>query len=504
MYKKKSTSFFIHAGGRIGRMQRFNKIIIHLLVASLIYTPSTLATPYTSLPEIGTAAVATLSVEKEIEYGAAYMRMLRASQPIVHDPLLSEYISALGAKLLAKANDVKTPFTFFLVQNRDINAFAFFGGHIGLHTGLFLFAENQSELASVISHEIAHLTQRHLARAMEQQSKQTPLAMAAIIASIMLTIAAPQAGMAALQATTAASIQSRINYTRSNEQEADRLGIETLSRAGFDVNGMPRFFSRMADQYRYTTKPPQFLLTHPLPDSRITDSRGRAQQYPQKADIFSPSYALARARIVARYADFSRPAALNWFDRRLKDATPKEKASLSYGKALVYIDNMAFKKAKKILDVLIKAEPNNRYYLDALTDFDTNQKQFDRAIKRLEKALETQPNNAVLQLNRDSTLIKAGKYTQAINNLHRFTHRHSNDMNGWALLQEAYDKSGKPHGALAAQGELYALQGRWKKAISNYIQSSHLVPLGSLDQARYDARIDQLRVEEIRFADLQR
>lgn len=163
-------------------MQLFKKATTSVLIASLALSSPALATTYSDLPEIGTAAAGTLTVEKEIEYGDAYMRMLRSSQPIVNDPLLSEYVTALGNTLVANANDVKTPFEFFLIRNRDINAFAFFGGHVALHTGLFLHANTESELASVVAHEIAHLTQRHLARAMEEQARQTPLTIAAMVA----------------------------------------------------------------------------------------------------------------------------------------------------------------------------------------------------------------------------------------------------------------------------------------------------------------------------------
>ncbi|MDD1784146.1 M48 family metallopeptidase [Enterovibrio sp. ZSDZ35] len=485
-------------------MQLFKKATTSVLIASLaLSSPALATTTYSDLPEIGTAAAGTLTVEKEIEYGDAYMRMLRSSQPIVNDPLLSEYVTGLGNSLVANANDVKTPFEFFLIRNRDINAFAFFGGHVALHTGLFLHAKTESELASVVAHEIAHLTQRHLARAMEEQARQTPLTIAAMVGSLMLAIAAPQAGIAAVQATTAASIQGRINYTRSNEKEADRIGIETLSRSGYDVNAMPRFFTRLSDQYRYASKPPSFLLTHPLPDDRITDTRARAEQYPKHSVPMSPTYQLARARVIARFAGIDSNASLDWFERTLKKASPAEAQSLNYGKALVYIDTRQFDKAAALLNPLFAAQPNNRFYLDAMTDLDVAQKQFAPALARLNKALDTQPNNPVLLLNRDYVLVKAEKYKDAIIGLERYTHRHPTDVNGWSMLQEAYEHSGDQAGGLAAQGELYALQARWHKAIANYTQASQLVDLGSLDQARYDARIDQLRVEEARFSALQ-
>ncbi len=296
------------------------------------------------------------------------MRMLRASRPIINDPLLNEYVSSLGHRLVANASDVKTPFHFFLIRNKEINAFAFFGGYVALHTGLFLYAQNESELASVVAHEIAHITQRHLARAMEDQARKSPLTIAALIGSLMLAVAAPEAGIAAAQATTAASIQSRINYTRSNEQEADRIGIDTLARAGFNPKAMPVFFGRMLEQYRYASKPPEFLLTHPLPESRITESRARAQQYPSVMLPPSEPYHLARARIIARFSGLEPAAALDWFTRQEKKASLSVKPTLEYGKALVYLDTRKPEKAAAILDKLISAEPENRFFLDALTD----------------------------------------------------------------------------------------------------------------------------------------
>lgn len=195
-----------------------------------------------NLPDIGTTAASTLTIDQELIYGDAYMRMLRASQPVINDPVLAEYVQDLGHRLVANANDVKTPFHFFLINNREINAFAFFGGYVALHSGLFLHAQTESELASVVAHEIAHITQRHLARSMEEQARRSPATVAALVGSLLLAIAAPEAGIAAIHATTAGAMQSSINYTRSNEKEADRFGIDTLAKSGFDVSAMPRFF----------------------------------------------------------------------------------------------------------------------------------------------------------------------------------------------------------------------------------------------------------------------
>lgn len=175
----------------------------------------------------------------------------------------------------------------------------FFGGYVALHSGLFLHARSESELASVVAHEIAHVTQRHLARSMEDQARRSPATLAALAGALLLSIASPEAGMAAITAATAGNMQSQINYTRSNEKEADRFGIATLAKAGFDVQAMPRFFGRLADEYRYASKPPPMLLTHPLPEDRVADSRQRAQAIPQCA-LHPLSITIWRARALWR------------------------------------------------------------------------------------------------------------------------------------------------------------------------------------------------------------
>ncbi|WP_297482718.1 M48 family metalloprotease [uncultured Photobacterium sp.] len=480
-------------------MFQFAKAPTYLLLSTLFMTSLPAIANNASLPDIGTTAASTLTIDKEIEYGEMYMRMMRASRPIINDPVLSEYIQDLGHKLAVNADGVKTPFDFFLIKNHEINAFALFGGNIGIHSGLFLHAKTESELASVIAHEIAHVTQRHLARSLEDQAKKNPATMAAMLGSLLLTIAAPEAGIAALHATTAISMQGMLNHTRSNEKEADRIGISTLAKAGFNPQAMPHFFERLAEQYRYTTKLPAMLLSHPLPESRITDSRLRANNYSVVRLPPSERYLLAKSRMVARYVGFSQTSALNWFNAELKKTPANQRKELNYGKGLVYLDNGQYAKAQQLLLPLLAAEPNNAFYIDAATDLNLYQKHYDKAINRLESALQYQPESSVLQLNLANALFEAQRYQQSIQILNRYSYQHPDDINGWALLAQNYAKQNQRGGELAAMGELAALRAQWGLAISNYTQAAQRAKLGSLDQARYDARLDQLRLQQAKF-----
>lgn len=298
-------------------------------------------------------------------------------------------------------------------------------------------------------------------------------------------------------------MQGQINYTRSNEKEADRFGIATLAKAGFDVNAMPRFFSRLADEYRYASTPPPMLLTHPLPEDRITDSRARAQNYPARRVDSSLDYHLARARIVARYAGISSKAALDWFERTEAKAEPEIKRAFQYGRALVQMDNNQLDEASKTLHELYKQQPNNHFYLDAMSDLYIAQKTPEKAKTLLEQALKATPNNPVLTINYANVLMQMDKNQDASKVLQRYTHDNPNDVNGWHLLSEASIHLGYSDEDLAARAEILALKANWNKAIQYYTQASQLADLGSLKQARYDARIDQLMIQRDRFMALQ-
>ncbi len=469
-----------------------------------IAVPSVAEPNSADLPDIGTVAGSTLSINKELQYGDAYMRILRATQPIINDPVLNQYIDDLGHRLVSHADNVKTPFQFILIHNPVLNAFAFFGGHVALHSGLFLHTQTESELASVMAHEISHITQRHLARRMEEEARNTPATIAAMAGSLLLAIASPQAGIAALNATMAGHIQGQLNYSRSNEQEADRFGMRTLENAGFNVMAMPRFFSRLAAEYRYSSKPPQMLLTHPLPQSRITDTRQRAQQYKAHHPKPSLSFYLARSRVVARYSDLKPASALDWLSRHKAQAPAAMKEAFDYGQALVYLDSDKLSQAKATLFPLWKKSPDNPFYLDAMSDLYLALKQASKAQAMLNHARKNNPDSAVILINYANVLYDEGKFKAAIHVLQRYTHAHPDDVNGWDLLSKANNRLGNEQEELAARAEILALKAQWTKAIQYYTQASQLAKLGSLEQARYDARIDQLLVQRDRFTALQK
>ncbi|WP_342324060.1 beta-barrel assembly-enhancing protease [Kosakonia sp. BYX6] len=450
-----------------------------------------------NLPDMGTSAGSTLSIGQEMQMGDFYVRQLRGSAPLINDPLLVQYVNSLGMRLVAHAYSVKTPFHFYLVNNDEINAFAFFGGNVVLHSALFRYTDNESQLASVMAHEISHVTQRHLARAMEDQKSSAPLTWAGALGSILLAMANPQAGMAALTGTLAGTRQGMISFTQQNEQEADRIGIQVLQRAGFDPQAMPTFLEKLLDQSRYSSRPPEILLTHPLPESRLSDARNRANQMRPVVVQSSEEFYMAKARTLGMYNSGRNQLTDDQLDAWSKGNVRQQRAA-QYGRALLAMEAKKFGDAAKTLQPLLNAEPNNAWYLDLSTDIDLGQNKSADAIKRLNAASEIK-TNPVLQLNLANAYLEGGQPAQAVQILNRYTFTNKDDVNGWDLLAQAEGALGNRDQELAARAESQALVGRLDQAITLLSSASSQVKLGSLQQARYDARIDQLRQMQQRF-----
>ncbi|MEC4724232.1 M48 family metalloprotease [Shewanella sp. D64] len=470
---------------------------------SLIFCATApLAFANNDLPDLGTAAVNTFSLEKETVYGDAYMRVIRSSAPMLNDPVLSQYLTELGNKLVAHATGVKTPFYFFLLRNDEINAFAFFGGHVGVHTGLFLNADNESQIASVLGHEITHVTQRHLARSLEAQQKSSTATMIGMLGAILLTIAAPQAGMAALATTQALSTQSKINYTRMHEKEADRIGMKILVDAGFDPNGASDFFAKLATRYRFTTKPPQMLLTHPLPESRITDARNRAAQYPHRYTPDNIDFQLAKARIQVRFSGYSDEAVLSLFETQLSKKTYSFKSAALYGKALALFKVDRFKEAESIIDSLLKEDENNLFYIDTKTDLLLQRKANVEAIALLEIQKSLKPTSQVININLANAYIESDQPKKAIPLLEDQIFLDKQNQLPFFLLSDAYKKIGNKALEHFVKAESMALGADYKGAIDQLNFAYRLTEDNPLQLARIEARIRQFKLSDKALEDL--
>ena len=296
--------------------------------------------------------------------------------------------------------------------------------------------------------------------------------------------------------------QGMISFTRQNEEEADRIGIQVLQRSGFDPQAMPMFMGKLLDESRYSTRPPEMLLTHPLPESRLADARNRANQMHPVVVQSSADFYLAKARTLGMYTNGDNKLGtdlLNAWDK----GNIRQQHAAQYGRALLAMESNNFDQARKTLQPLLNADPQNAWYLDLATDIDLGQKKTSDAINRLKNARELR-TNPVLQLNLANALLQGGQPGEAATILNRYTFTYKEDGNGWDLLAQAEGALGNRDQELAARAESMALVGQLEQAISLLSSASSQVKLGSLQQARYDARIDQLRDLQARFRPYQK
>ena len=448
----------------------------------------------TRLPEIGTAGGSVMSIEREQAVGDMYMRQIRASAPIVGDPVLEAYLHDVGTRLVRNANDVRFPFKFFWVNQDQINAFAFFGGHIGINTGLLAETRNESELASVIAHEIAHVSQRHIVRNMEAMERSSSLSIVSLLGAILVGIANPEAGIAAAQASVAGMQQRSINYTRLFEQEADRIGLSILVNTGFDPMGAPDFFGRLAEKYRYVSKPPEMLLTHPLSESRIADTRLRAEQLRQNVNLNRDESAfwLAKYRVQVRHLrNYNAEAAR----RDMTSNNPAIANAARYGLAIALLDSDQADAAERTLAPLYQREPLNTFYLDVQTDILLAQKRYDEVLSMLEFAYKRMPNEQTVTLNYANAAVKAGQPKLAIQLLRDYLVRNKDSTLAYSLMIEAQRGLGNTSGMHEANAELMALYGQFDRAI-DHLHNAHTHNDNRLEQRRIQARIEQLMAKK--------
>jgi len=472
-----------------------NKTVVLLISCCLSFlagAQSTFSAQKNQLPSIGVVAADAISIEKEIQIGDALMRQLRSQAPLLMDPVMEEYLNDLGNRLVIHAEDTKFPFTFFWINNQQINAFAFFGGHIGVHTGLILSADNESELASVVAHEISHVTQRHIARRIAAQQKSSPLQIASLLGGILLAVANPEAGIAAISATQAASAQFGINYTRSNEQEADRVGFQILRKSGFDTRGSASFFGKLAARSRAQSKPPAFLLTHPLPESRIADARARAMREGNRSVPPSLRFHLAKARVTARYSNTSEYN-IELFKNRLAKKEYVFKQAALYGLAIALFDDGKPEQAAPIINQLLASEPENLFYLDVATDIGIARKKTAQAIASLESISEKIPRNQVVTLNLANAAIKHGDFKKANNLIKDFLLINPEHVLSYQLLTESYGESNQYLEMHQAKAEWYALLAAYPNAIDELHTAYNYARNNNLEKQRIRARIEQMR-----------
>lgn len=418
------------------------------------------------LPMLGDTSSGMISPSQERQLGQNWLRLYRSQVPTSSDPLIIDYLETLLNRLAAHSQLDNKQLDLVLVQNPTMNAFAVPGGIIGVHTGLLTYAKTENQLSSVLAHELAHLSQRHYARQLEQEKKMSVPFYAAMLASLVLLASSGSqggdVGMAALSATQAAALDARLRFSRQNEQEADRIGMQTMIQAGLDPYAASEMFEQMLRGVRYGRRPPEFLLTHPVTESRVADARNRAMHYPRKAYQDNPQFQLMRARIRV-YSEETPQLAV----RRLKGEVEGESAAPDasrYGLSLAYNLAGQHKEAMEALKPLLDKEPDNLTYQIMATDIEVANAQYPKALKTLTDLLEKDPENHPLTIRYAEALMKSGDYQRCAEVLERYSRRRSTDDYVWYLLAEVNGLAGNILGVHEARAEYFILNGIYDRA----------------------------------------
>ena len=520
------------------------------------------------LPDIGSSAGDLLTPAKQSEYGAMMLRELRNYGYLLEDPLLDDWLQSTGNRLGANSDRPEQPYTLFMLRDRQINAFATLGGYIGMNAGLVLTAQREDEVAAVLSHEIAHVTQQHVLRGVERaQRDQIPILLGMLAAIVAAQAAggssAGDATQAALTSAMALIQQNQINYTRSNESEADRLGIRTLSRSGYDVDAMAGFFERMSFAMRANEggySAPDYLRTHPVNTTRIGEAKQRAEQIRRgmvtatttvpgggervermdPSRIQAPPPANANPLLPAGFRldnpldplDDRPGGQFAWAQERLRalsaatpDAAIREYDALRRASATGLTDAQRYglavarlarepAVAGKELEDLLQSHPDSLWVALALGEAEARSGKVAQANRRFEELLRKMPNSRPVALGYARSLVEqgtaeSGKRAQAV--LRPLLARAGEDPAFQQTFARASELAGDTHRAAEAYAEAAFLNGRPEQAL---IQLETLKKRGDLDyvtRSRVDARIAaitptvlELRRQGIQDPDMQR
>lgn len=465
---------------------RFTGHIKGILFGLLITFPVLVLADSLNLPDIGDSSGAIITPEQEHQIGVEFMRRIRLAYALADDPEIKAWIGVFGDQLVAHSDNPGQSFTFFVINDNAINAFAAPGGFIGVNAGLILAADSESELASVLSHEIAHITQRHLARAYEAQDKLNIPSLAGVIAAIIISSQSGEAGQAALAATQAATLQAQIDFTRSNENEADYAGIQTLARAGYDPRAMAAFFERLQQASRYYSRPPEFLSTHPVTVARIANARNRSANYSYRQVPDSIEFLLMKEKL--RVMITPTHQLLIRYATSLKNGQFSNESASRYGYARALLKNNQPAKAYPHIQWLLKKEPERISYQILDADYLIATGESKKALQRYRNALKLYPQDHALTVLYARTLLQHGHAMESRALLQTHMRYQTTDAELYKLRARAEGQAGYPVEAHLSMSEYHYLNGQTSSAIQQLDQALKLPGLNFYDSSKIEAR----------------
>ena len=477
--------------------------LLPTLFALLLLAPSP-AAAQPNLPSLGDRISGTVSLDQEYELGQDFLRSLRRQAPTIPDALLNAYLENTTFKIAARSQLQDHRLSFVIIDSEDLNAFAAPGGIIGVNAGLFLEAENGGQFASVMAHEIAHLSQRHYARGVDEAQASRVPQLATMLASVLIMATSdPGHGIAALTAAQGQALENQLRYSRSNEAEADRVGQDTLYAAGFDPAAMAGMFERLMAESRFDSRPPEYLLSHPVSESRVSESRARAGRYPSRDYDDDMEYQINRARVLAHYAEDKPELVLEAeaeFEAALAQRAEGGETSefdldvSRYALAVAYWEAGRYQEAEDSLAPLLQKQPNRISYAVTQAEIYNKRRQPQQAANFLRRHLNINPGNHPLTMVYVETLQEARDYGEAAAVMERHTERRPQDHHLWYQLAETQGQAGNIKKVHEARAEYFTLVGDFKRAGEQWSYALRLAReegAGQAEQVRLQQKIDE-------------
>ena len=474
------------------------QILVAVLIAAVSLS-SIAQTGRVNLPELGNSASNVLSNAEEREYAESLIRQMRAYELLIEDPLINDFFSDMGFNLVSRSDQPEAAFSFVVLDQDVINAFAAPGGVIALHSGLILLADTQDEVAGVLSHEIAHITQLHMYRAFEKGKTMNVIAMLAMLGLILASGGDGQVVTGAVMGAQAAAAQAQINFTRHNEVEADRVGIRTLAAAGYDPQGMADFFSKMGQTSRANGEgPPEFLRTHPVSVNRIAEAESRIQNLPPVEAAEGRQFYIVQARLRALLEKDPNKAIKHFKTELEKPLTDARKNGNLYGLAIARQRNAEYDKAGAILSDLLEKEPSRLAFQLQMADLHLKRGQHEQAISALSDLYQSFPGNKAIALEYGRALLDQNNPELAETAsvvLRQQLVKGENDPALYALYAQAANLAGDEVRSTEAIAESYYQRGGTEEAITQLERLTRQSDLDYYQRARVSARLMELRIE---------
>lgn len=459
----------------------FLRYLIYNVILSSVMAVTVVTAAYAKLPTLGDPTLSSFSAKDERQFGLAFYRSLRANLTFIDDLPINYYLTSLGGRLASHSDAAGNPFHFFIIKAPTINAFAGPAAYIGIHTQLILEAENESQLAGVLAHEIAHVSQRHLARAFDNSGQSTALTIATLLAAILIGTQDSQAGQAVLMSGIAGSQQSSINFTRSNEYEADRVGIGILADTGINPQGMVEFFEILLS--KSTDGGMEYLRTHPLSSNRVSEAKNRLDKKTQKLPRDSLDFQFTKARLIILLSKQPK--------YYLDDDVVGKGLIGQYQKALAAMRTQKADIAIKILKKL-SSQHQHPWLRLALAEAYTAKHDDKKALEVLNALAKLYPGYLPVTMAQ----------VKALNNNHMpeksivlLKNQLQTDDYGviYEALAKAYYANGQIGAALEATGNQYARQGYIELAIQQYDNALRQKNISRSTKQRLQAAKDELK-----------